>query len=57
MGGEGKDGIIFPDAPGVGQGASSESIRGNMDFFAPSATKLQETRNTMPSTLEQRGGN
>ena len=25
--------------------------------FAPSATEIQETRNKMPSTLEQRGGN
>ncbi len=25
--------------------------------FAPSATKMQEARNKMPATLEQRGGN
>lgn len=49
MGGEGKDGILFPDAPGVGQGASSESIRGNMDFFAPSVTKMQEMCNKTPA--------
>ena len=31
--------------PGVGQGAASESIRGNMDFFATSAIKKQEPLN------------
>ena len=39
------------------KGSTSSKSSPCSPVFAPSATKMQETSNNMPSTLEQRGGN
>ena len=38
------------------KGSTSSKSSPCCPFFAPSATKMQETRNKMPATLELRGG-
>ena len=39
------------------KGSTSSKSSAFGSVFAPSATKMQETRNNMPATLEPRGGN
>ncbi len=44
-------------SPRQTKGSTSSKSSAFCSVFAPSATKMQETRNKMPATLEQRSGN
>ena len=57
-----EDGPVSASRVGVSKrspqkGGRKPELEAEALLFAPSAPKMQETRNKMPATLEQKGGN